>query len=662
MLKKSILTMTCALAGLAAYAQKTHQVISPDSSLKAEVTLADGNISYSVTKDGNTILSPSTIALGLSDGTAYDGSVKLRKVTSLSHDKTLDALFYKKSKVRDNYNQLTFSFKTFDLIFRVYDAGVAYRFVSRSRIPFKVASETALFAFPADWNMYVPYVCQHTQTLDSQYYNSFENRYEHTPLSAWNKDRLAFLPLMVESPDGYKVNIMESDLLNYPGMYLYNSDADATLEARFAPYPKEVRQGGHNNLQGEVQTREDYIASFEGATAMPWRIISVSKEDKEMLDNDMVWLLGTPADPQADWSWVKPGKVAWEWWNHWHVTGVDFKAGVNNDTYKYYIDFASRYGIEYVILDEGWAVNKKADLFNVVPEIDIAQLVEYGAQRNVGIVLWAGYWAFNRDMEKVCEHYSKIGVKGWKIDFMDRDDQMMVDFYRRAAQTAAKYHQFVDFHGAFKPSGQNRTYPNILNFEGVHGLEQMKWSPAGTDQLTYDVTFPYIRMASGPVDYTQGAMRNYNYEWYKPCDIDPVSQGTRCHQLGMYIVFESPFNMLCDAPQHYEQARECTEFIASVPTVWDETIALDGKVGEYIVIARRSGDAWYIGGLAGQGAHKVSLDLGFLGEGDWTLEIFKDGVNVSRHAEDYKREIRQAGSTLEVDMAPGGGFAARISR
>ena len=654
--------MTCALAGLAAYAQKTHQVISPDSSLKAEVTLADGNISYSVTKDGNTILSPSTIALGLSDGTAYDGSVKLRKVTSLSHDKTLDALFYKKSKVRDNYNQLTFSFKTFDLIFRVYDAGVAYRFVSRSRIPFKVASETALFAFPADWNMYVPYVCQHTQTLDSQYYNSFENRYEHTPLSAWNKDRLAFLPLMVESPDGYKVNIMESDLLNYPGMYLYNSDADATLEARFAPYPKEVRQGGHNNLQGEVQTREDYIASFEGATAMPWRIISVSKEDKEMLDNDMVWLLGTPADPQADWSWVKPGKVAWEWWNHWHVTGVDFKAGVNNDTYKYYIDFASRYGIEYVILDEGWAVNKKADLFNVVPEIDIAQLVEYGAQRNVGIVLWAGYWAFNRDMEKVCEHYSKIGVKGWKIDFMDRDDQMMVDFYRRAAQTAAKYHQFVDFHGAFKPSGQNRTYPNILNFEGVHGLEQMKWSPAGTDQLTYDVTFPYIRMASGPVDYTQGAMRNYNYEWYKPCYIDPVSQGTRCHQLGMYIVFESPFNMLCDAPQHYEQARECTEFIASVPTVWDETIALDGKVGEYIVIARRSGDAWYIGGLAGQGAHKVSLDLGFLGEGDWTLEIFKDGVNVSRHAEDYKREIRQAGSTLEVDMAPGGGFAARISR
>ena len=662
MLRQTILTMTCLLMGLAVSAQNTHQVISPDSSIMTEVTVANGNISYTVAKDGNLILSPSTIAVSLSDGSAYDGSVKLRKISKSSHDETVDALFYKKSKVRDNYNQLTLEFKTFDLIFRAYDAGVAYRFVSKSKTPFRVTAETAEFAFPDDWNMYVPYVCQHTETLESQYYNSFENRYENTPLSAWNKDRIAFLPLMVESPEGYKINIMESDLLNYPGMYLYNSGSDTSLEARFAPYPKEIKQGGHNNLQGEVQTREDYLASFDGAVAFPWRIVSVSQTDKDMLNNDLVWLLGTPADPQEDWSWVKPGKVAWEWWNDWHVTGVDFKVGVNNATYKYYIDFASRYGIEYVILDEGWAVNGKADLFDVVPEINIEELVRYGAEKNVGIVLWAGYWAFNRDMDKVCEHYSKVGVKGWKIDFMDRDDQMMVDFYRRAAQTAAKYHQFVDFHGAFKPSGQNRTYPNVLNFEGVHGLEQMKWSPEGTDQLTYDVTFPYIRMAAGPVDYTQGAMRNYNYYWYKPCNTDPVSQGTRCHQLGMYIVFESPFNMLCDAPQHYEQNKECTEFIAGVPTVWDETLAVDGKVGEFIVIARRSGDVWYIGGLAGQDAHKVSVNLDFLGDGDWTLELFKDGVNVGRHAEDYKRDIRPAGSILEVTMAPGGGFAAKISK
>ena len=662
MIKKIFLTLAVVLSAYVASAQKQYEVVSPDGSLKADVEITDGKIIYSVIKNGSVVLSPSEVAMTLADGSVYDGSVKLRKSGKTSVDSVVESPFYKKSHVKDNYNQLALNFKTFDLVFRAYDAGVAYRFVSKSKTPFKVVSETAQFAFPADWNMYVPYVCQNTETLDSQYFNSFENRYEHVALSAWNKDRLAFLPLMVESPDGYKINIMESALTDYPGMYLYNSDADAVLEARFAPYPKEIKQGGHNSLQGLVSSREDYIAAYDGAVSFPWRIVNVSANDKEMLDNDLVWLLGTPADPQADWSWVKPGKVAWEWWNNWHVTGVDFKAGVNNDTYKYYIDFASKYGIEYVILDEGWAVKGKADLFNVVPEIDIKELCDYAAQKNVGIVLWAGYWAFDRDMDKICEYYSKLGVKGWKIDFMDRDDQMMVDFYTRAARTAAKYHQFVDFHGAYKPCGLNRTFPNVLNYEGVHGLEQMKWSKVGTDQLTYDVTFPYIRMAAGPVDYTQGAMRNYNYKWYKPCYVDPVSQGTRCHQLGMYIIFESPFNMLCDSPLHYEQEKESTEFIAKIPTVWDETIALDGKVGEYIVMARRNGNKWYVGGLVGHEARTITVDLGFLGEGDWKVELFKDGVNATRHAEDYARIEAPAGKALTVEVAPGGGFAAIFTK
>ena len=646
---------------MVAAASKAYEIVSPDATLKAEVKIEEGKIFWSVFKDGNMLLAPSEIAMQLADGSSYDGMVKFRKAVTANVDQMVAAPFYKKSKVRDNFNQLTLQFKTFDLVVRTYDAGAAYRLVSKSKVPFKVKGETAEFAFPQDWKMYVPYVCQNTQTLESQYFNSFENRYEHTSLSEWNRDRLAFLPLMVDA-SGYKINIMESALTNYPGMFLYNHDGDEVLETRFAPYPKEIKQGGHNNLQGLVTSREDFIASYDGGVAFPWRIVSISSQDKDMLDNDLVWLLGEPADPQIDWSWVKPGKVAWEWWNDWHVTGVDFKAGVNNDTYKYYIDFASKYGIEYVILDEGWAVKGKADLFRVVPSIDIAELVRYGAERNVGIVLWAGYWAFDRDMEKICSHYSQLGVKGWKIDFMDRDDQMMVDFYTRAARTAAKYHQFVDFHGAYKPCGLNRTFPNVLNYEGVHGLEQMKWSKVGTDQLTYDVTFPYIRMAAGPVDYTQGAMRNYNYRWYKPCYVDPVSQGTRCHQLGMYVVFESPFNMLCDSPQHYENEKECTEFIAKIPTVFDETIALDGKVGEYVVIARRCGDKWYLGGIVGQRAKTVTLDLGFLGEGDWKMELFKDGTNVRRHAEDYKRVAMDAGKTLTVEMAPGGGFAAIFTK
>ena len=413
-------------------------------------------------------------------------------------------------------------------------------------------------------------------------------------------------------------------------------------------------------LQSLVREEEAYIAKCSGPVSFPWRIVSVSTEDKDMLDNDLVWLLGTPADSASDWSWVKPGKVAWEWWNDWNITGVDFKAGVNNDTYKYYIDFASRNGIEYIILDEGWAVNLKADLFQVVPEINLQELVAYASERNVGLVLWAGYWAFEKDMERVCEHYSKMGIKGWKVDFMDRDDQFMVDFYHRCAKTAAKYHMFLDMHGGFEPSGLSRTYPNVLNYEGVYGLENMKWY-RGHDQVTYDVTIPFIRMAAGPMDYTQGAMLNAGKRAFAN-NSEPMSQGTRCRQLGMYVVYESPFNMLCDSPVHYEREQECTDFIAAVPTVWDETVAIDGKVGDYVVLARRKGEVWYVGGLTDWDERKVEIDLSFLGDGEWTVELFSDGVNVDRNAKDYKKSEFVAGRTLTVNMASGGGFAARIKK
>ncbi len=643
-------------------AGKCFTLCSPDGSLETEVSVSDGRVTYSVSKDAVALLSPSEIALHLSDGSHYDGKVRFLGTRRTSADRMLPSQFYKKSSVHEHYNELVLRFRTYELVFRAYDSGICYRFVSKSTVPFNVSGETASFCFPGDWDMHVPYVSGSHDSLESQYFNSFENTYEHCTLSGWDAGRLAFLPLMVSSPDGHRINIMESALMDYPGMFLYNGDGDSCLEGRFAPVPREVVQGGHNSLQGIVRSREDYIASCLPGTSFPWRIVSVSREDREMLDNDLVWLLGEPSDPSADWSWVRPGKVAWEWWNNWHVTGVDFKAGVNNETYMYYIDFASRHGIEYVILDEGWAVKGKADLFDVVPSIDIASLVSYAAERNVGIVLWAGYWAFERDMERVCDYYSRLGVKGWKIDFMDRDDQKMVSFYRRAAETAARHHQFVDFHGGFKPCGLNRTYPNVLNYEGVHGMEQMKWSKAGTDQITYDVTFPYIRMACGPVDYTQGAMKNSSYRWYKPNYVDPVSQGTRCHQLGMYVVFESPFNMLCDAPQYYDREAECTDFIASVPTVWDETVAVDGKVGDYIVIARRAGDVWYVGGLCGHESRTLDVDPSFLGTGDWEVEMFSDGANAGRHAEDYRRTVFNADGILNVQMASGGGFAARISR
>lgn len=474
---------------------------------------------------------------------------------------------------------------------------------------------------------------------------------------------MSILPMMVKASDGIRMNIMESSLYDYPGMYLRRGDGLLELRGTFAAYPEKVAQGGHNSLQGIVGSRRDYIAHCSAEEKFPWRIIAIG-DDRAMADCDLVWLLGEDPAEGSDWDWVKPGKVAWEWWNGWNVKGVDFKAGINNDTYKFYIDFAAEYGIEYVILDEGWSVKGAADLMKVVPEIDIKELVDYAAARNVGIILWAGYWAFDRDMENICRHYSSLGVKGFKIDFMDRDDQMMVAFHSRAAATAAKYRLLVDFHGTYKPSGLSRTWPNVLNYEGVFGCEQMKWCKSDVNQPLYDVLMPFIRQCAGPVDYTQGAMNNAARGHFRANYSEPMSMGTRCHQLAEYMVFDSPLCMLCDTPINYRREPECTRFIASVPTVWDETRVLDGRVGECIVTARRKGDEWYVGGICSWKAINLKIDLGFLGDGLWTAEIFRDGVNASRNGTDYIREIRtvEAGSSFGVEMAPGGGVAMRLKR
>ena len=655
-------TFAAALMVISAFAAPKDYVLrSPDEKLL--VTIETGNgISYTLKHDGDLLLDRSEIGMYMTDGTVFGGYLNVKKASTRTVSETIKAIMYKKAEIKDEFNELTLKFKDFSLIFRAYDDGMAYRFVSHKEEAYNVDYETAEFNFAKDWNMWAAYVCQHTETLESQYYNSFENQYSYTPISEWNKDRLAFLPLMVEGPKGKKIVVTESDLFDYPGMYLYNKDSGKKLTADFAPYPKEVRQGGHNNLQLEVQNRHPYIARCIGNDKFPWRIVAVSEDDIQMADNDMVYRLARPADPASNWSWVKPGKVAWDWWNDWNIKGVDFKSGINNDTYKYYIDFASENGIEYVILDEGWSVNGEADLFQVVPEINLTELVRYAANRNVGLILWAGYWAFDRDMEKVCKHYSSMGIKGFKVDFMDRDDQHMVQFHQRAAMTAAKYKMLVDFHGTYKPSGLNRTYPNVINYEGVHGLEQMKWSPENVDQVTYDVTVPYIRMMAGPMDYTQGAMRNASRGNYRPVNSEAMSQGTRCRQLAEYVVFESPLNMLCDSPSNYMEEKECLEFIAEIPTVWDETKGLCGEVGKYIAMARRNGSDWYVGAMTDWSDRGLTLDLSFLPEGNYTVVLYHDGVNADRVACDYRKETINlpADRQLKIKMAPGGGFAAKI--
>lgn len=663
-MKRLLTLLICATLTFNIYGATKERVLTSPNGLIEVIINTDNQLTYRVLHDTQLMIDNSPIAMRLSDGTIYGDGDKVKKVTRRDVDNIVECNFYKKSKIVEKYNELSLKFKEFTLIFRAYDSGVAYRFISHSKVPFEVIEEVATFNFPENSKGYIPYVNARKYAPDkSQYYTSFESQYSYTLLSDWQGDRLSITPLMVEGSDGKKICITEADLLDYPGMFLLGENGSSSLKGAFAPYPDKTKQGGHNMLQDEIYSRKPYIAECQAGEIFPWRVIAVSTKDVEMADNDLVYLLASPQEEGTDFSWVKPGKVAWDWWNDWNLYGVDFKAGINNDTYKYYIDFASKEGIEYVILDEGWAVNKKADLFQVVPEIDLEELVKYATERNVGLILWAGYIAFDREMERVCKHYSEMGIKGFKVDFMDRDDQVMVDFHHRAAKMAAKYKMMIDFHGTYKPTGLHRKYPNVINYEGVFGLEQMKWSDSSIDQVTYDVTVPYIRMMAGPMDYTQGAMKNATRRNYRPVNSEAMSQGTRCRQLAQYVIFESPLNMLCDSPSNYLNERESLDYISSIPTVWEETVAIDGKVGEYIIMARRSGDEWYIGGMTNWDARDIKIDLSFLPSGSYQIELFKDGVNAERAARDYIREIFNINSSdqLDIHLASGGGFAAKIS-
>lgn len=664
-MKKSLFTVVFILISIFfAYSQKNLNLVSPDGKLKAEIVV-DNSIVYSVLHEGDVVLSKSALSLKLTDGRVLGAAPKLIKVAKRNVNDVIAAEIYKKKIISDNFNEITLNFKgSYSVIFRAYNDGIAYRFTVDMKAPFEVENEQIEFNFADNYKVYAAFSNNwngRDTSFENQFANSHENTYEHFKLSEWNKHRLGLSPLVVESVKGKKVCILEADLLNYPGMYLNNSDGSNSLKAVFSTYPKEMKKGGGAMHHELVQTREKYIAKCNAKTVFPWRVVAVAANDYELANSDLVYKLATPTQ-LSDISWIKPGKVAWDWWNDWNVYGVDFESGVNNDTYKYYIDFASRYNIDYVILDEGWAVAQKADLFQVVPEINLQELVSYAKTKNVSLILWAGYNSFNADAEKVCKHYSEMGIKGFKVDFMDRDDQLMVDFQHRTAKLAAKYHLMIDFHGSFKPTGLQRTYPNVINFEGVHGLEQLKWSPATTDQVTYDVTIPFTRMVAGPLDYTQGAMRNATKGNYRPVNTEPMSQGTRCRQLAQYVIFESPLNMLCDNPSNYMAEKECTEFIAAVPTVWDETIALNGEIAKYITIARRKGQSWYVGSMTNWEARSLDLDLSFLGEGKFKAELFRDGVNANRVARDYKKEIIGIPDNriLKINMASGGGFVMNI--
>lgn len=639
--------IACVLVGRSS--AKDFSLQSPDKRTHLKVRV-DGQISYEVEHNGRTILLPSPISLTVAGRKVLGSHPTLTGTVRREINEAIHPVVKQKSaEIVNHCHELTLTFaEDFSLIFRAYDDGIAYRFVTSLPGEITVQAEQAYFQFPADCMTYFP--------EEESFFSHSERLYQHLHIGQIGPKRFCSLPALVEIPDGPKVAITESDLEDYPGMYLSGTEDVPTRLVGI--FPRYVLEDSLRNDRDAVPVRRaDFLARTRGSRTFPWRVVVIADRDGDLVESQMVYKLATPS-MIADPSWIKPGKVAWDWWNAWNVYGVDFRAGINTATYKYYIDFASRFGIEYVILDEGWY--KLGNLLQVNPDIDMEELAAYARQKNVGLILWVIWKTLDGQMQEALDQFQRWGIKGIKVDFMQRDDQEVVNFYWRVAREAARRQMVVDFHGAHKPAGLHRTYPNVLTHEGVRGMEWSKWSTGASPDNA--VTIPFIRMLAGPMDYTPGAMRNATREQFRPIMTLPMSQGTRCHQLAMYVAYESPLQMLADSPTHYLREPECLEFLAKVPTVWDETRVLEGRVAEYILVARRSGQEWYVGAMTNWTPRDLTLELSFLRSGRYQLQAFQDGINADRCAMDYKRQEMEvaSGQKLQLHLAPGGGWAARL--
>ena len=563
------------------------------------------------------------------------------------------APFYRQPRFKTEARQLDLKLKNgFGLQVRAYDEGVAYRFYTTNKGKTVIDNEIAAFQFR---NHQKAWLCYSTND-EKPFAMAFQNVYHETKLSE-AEQKMAFLPATVQV-DNVKVTILESDLRSYPGMFL-KADGDM-LCAYHAPYPKKMDYYKWRGMSHVTET-EDFIAKSTGPRTYPWRIMAITEDDTQMPVNNLVYTLATP-NQIGDTSWIHPGKVAWDWWNDWNLRGVDFEAGINTDTYLYYIDFAAKNNIPYVVLDEGWYDSNKGDLMNTIAAIDLPKLIAYGQEKGVGIVVWTVFNVLDEHLKEACEKYAKMGIKGFKVDFLDRNDQTAVEMAERIAKTCAQYKLFLDYHGFYAPTGMSRTYPNILNYEGVFGMEECRWAKKTTDMPRYDVTFPFIRMMAGQVDFTPGAMRNGTKENWVECYQNPVSMGTRCHQLACYIVHDSPFTMLCDTPTNYEREQPCVDIITSLPDTFDETKIIQGKLGSYIIVARRNGSDWYLGGQTNWDGRDVELSLDILPPGTYQATIVSDGINANHNAEDYRIEQKTltTNDQLSLKMANGGGFLIKL--
>ena len=650
-MKKILLLLAVASLALQPITAKDYKVDSPSGQLQLTVSVGKST-SWSLAVGGKTVLKDNQISMAIDDRVIGPDAkvVKVRKGAVSEH---IAAPFYRQAEFDAAYNWLTLKMKgDWSLELRAYDDGVAYRFVTNRPDVRKVYSETAEYNFAEEYDMLVPYV--HKRNDGDRYRSSFENLYADVKVGDVSvaDGRLAFMPVYVDLGEAGRLLLMESDLWDYPGMFLRSTEKG--FEAEFPPYP--------NNVNEQDAKYLDYVNVVAGTRTFPWRIVAYGKDEKALPTNNMVYQLATPCRLD-DISWIKPGLSSWDWWNAFRRHGVDFKAGINTETYLYDIDFAAKYGIPYILIDEGWYKNK--NVFSTIDAMDIPKICAHGAEKGVKVMLWVSKGVLGLKPEKAFEHYSKMGVAGFKIDFFDSQEAAMVNRINMYAEAAAKYHLVMDFHGIYKPVGLSRTWPNVLNYEGVFGLENLKWcNPDRCDMPRNDVILPFVRQAAGQMDYTPGALRNAMRRDFRTVNNKPMSMGTRAHQLACYVVFDAPLQMLCDSPSDYLKEDETTRWITSIPTVFDRTGILDAKIGEYVVTLREKDGKYYVGGMTNWKARDLDVDFSFLPEGEWRCRIFRDGANANTVGEDYavcEYGIRAAQKET-VHLAPGGGFVMIIEK
>lgn len=648
-MKKQFLLSAVLCLSLTAFGQKVHQLASPSGNIRISVELTD-QIQYDVTQGNQTLMD--NCVIGLETANHQLGiHPKLNKVVRQNVNEELTPIVpLKFSTITNRYNQLLLKFKGgYSVEFRAFDDGFAYRFLTDLKGEQEIMNEILRLNFVDDCLL-------HLQQPDG-FKTSYEEEYRHQTSSEWkNSNRMALLPLLASTPKGDKILMSETNLTDYPAMFLKN-DGQGGITAVFPRLPLEFGEDGDRSLK--ILKEANCIARTAGKRSYPWRYFVITDDDRKLIENTLSYRLAEK-NVIENTSWIKPGLASWEWWNGATPYGpdVDFKAGCNLDTYKYFIDFASHYGVEYIVMDEGWAMNTR-NPYKPNPAVDIHELIRYGKEKNVGIVLWLTWLTVENHFD-LFETFEKWGVKGVKIDFMDRSDQWMVNFYERVAHEAAKHHLFVDFHGAFKPAGLEYKYPNVLSYEGVRGMEQM-----GGCRPDNSVYFPFIRNAVGAMDYTPGAMLSMQPEVYHSERPNSASIGTRAYQMALFVLFETGLQMMADNPTLYYRNDECTRFITQVPQTWDETIALEAKAGEYAIVAKRKGEQWYIGGMTNNRERErvFNISLDFLQEGkNYLMTSFEDGINADHQAMDYRKQEQslKKGNHITVRLARNGGFAAVI--